>query len=191
MQDKQGRESGPTLTFRPSSSNDRRHNNLLPAATHCNNLCRTLEEATNAEKSIVQHLTGRTFSCSPSLYLQNTTGGGKIYCVSWSENCFLVFFIYCIFHLGTFCLQRLLGSCRPRLLHCGMRLCLGNDSWQEWWKAAGTERSWATKIWSNIYIRAVFERPQWHSRLTVRFWAAGPMWRLKTIHTQHKSVWRT
>lgn len=53
MRDKQGRESGPTLTFRPSSSNDRRHNNLLPAATHCNNLCRALGEATNAEKSIV------------------------------------------------------------------------------------------------------------------------------------------
>lgn len=38
---------------KPSSSSDRRHNSLLPAATHFNDLWGTLSEATNAEKSIL------------------------------------------------------------------------------------------------------------------------------------------
>lgn len=38
MWDERGRESGPTLTFKPSSSPDTRHNNLLPAATQFNDL---------------------------------------------------------------------------------------------------------------------------------------------------------
>lgn len=167
---------------KPSSSSDRRHNSLLPAATHFNDLWGTLSEATNAEKSIL--FQGRfdrqnvffLVSQKTPLVVEN------LLCkMEWKYiNYFVVFFFFFAFFI---CLQHLLCFCRPPLLHCGARLCQGNDLRREWWKAAIIERSWATKIWSNIYIRAVFERPQWHFRLTIKFWAAGPMWRHKTIHS--------
>lgn len=168
---------------KPSSSSDKRHNSLLPAATQFNDLWGTLSEATCRK---INTFTGKSWQtelfASPPLSKTPLVFGRNLLCVRWSENSF-VFFFFTFF----ICLQHLLSSCRPQLLHCGARLCQGNDLRREWWKAAVIERSRATKIWSNIYIRAAFERPQWHSHLTIKFWAAGPMWRHKTTHTHHTS----
>lgn len=178
---------GQPWHWKPSSSSDRRHNSLLPAATQFNDLWGTLSEATNAEKSILfQGRFGKhNFFFFSSVFKTPLVVENSIV---WDEVK-IVLFCFCIFfslHFSSVCIV----CCAPAdhgcytVVRC---LCQGNDSRREWWKAAVIERSWATKIWSNIYIRAAFESP--HSRLTIEFWAAGPMWRHKTRHTQHlKSV---
>lgn len=184
------RRVGPWIWANPDIQNP-----VLPATdaeTVCNQLPLSLmtdggiSEATNAEKSIL--FQGR-------LDRQNFCLLSPKHCWWWKNLlCVkILFFFLSLFRIFFFCILHLFAASPAllRLLHCGERLCQGNDSRREWWKAAVIERSWATKIWSNIYTRAAFERPQWHSCLTIKFWVAGPTWKHKAIHTQHlKSVWR-
>lgn len=90
---------------KPSSSSDRLHNSLLPAATQFNDLRATLSEATNAEKSIL--FQGRFDRQNFFLLLSPKHHWWSIKKpIAWvwvkKKYIYICFvFLFCIFHLFT------------------------------------------------------------------------------------------
>lgn len=132
---------GQPWHWKPSSSSDRRHNSLLPAATQFNDFWGTLSEATNAEKSILSQ--GRFDKHNfffPSVFKTPLVVENSIV---WDEVKIVLFWFWFFFFAFFICLHRLLCSCRPRLLHCGAlfvpgeRLETGVMEGSRYWKKLG------------------------------------------------------
>lgn len=134
MWDERGRESGPTLTFKPSSSPDTRHNNLLPAATQFNDLWGGHHLKPPMQKNT---FSGNIWQRFIPLSKTPPVAGKSIVWHGMKIVCLYLFIYVCIFHLGMLCFAAsvaLLKTAHRR--HVSVRLCRGNGPRREWWKEA-------------------------------------------------------